>query len=129
LDAPYRLFEANNDRVRSEVLAKYLSGINRHLVDPIESCLAKDARGNICVEAMSPVDLENALHLPKGNIFHGDLTWPFAEADEEVGLWGVETAHPNILLCGSAAKRGGAVSGIAGHNAAMKVLEMIGGKG
>jgi phytoene dehydrogenase-like protein len=27
-----------------------------------------------------------------------------------------------VLLCGSGAVRGGAVSGIAGHNAAMKVL-------
>ena len=70
------------------------------------------------------VDLENKIHLPKRNIFHGDLTWPFAEAGEEAGQWGVETGHPNVFLCGSAAKRGGAVSGISGHNAAMKVLEM-----
>jgi phytoene dehydrogenase-like protein len=74
---------------------------------------------------MSPVDLENKIHLPKGNIFHGDLTWPFAEENEEAGRWGVETEHSNVLLCGSAARRGGAVSGIPGHNAAMKVLEHI----
>ena len=30
--------------------------------------------------------------------------------------------HPNVLLCGSAARRGGAVSGIPGHNAAMKAI-------
>jgi phytoene dehydrogenase-like protein len=35
----------------------------------------------------------------------------------------VATAHPRILLCGSGARRGGAVSGIGGHNAAMAVLE------
>ena len=67
-------------------------------------------------------------HLPvfnKGNIFHGDLTWPFVESDDEAGSWGVETDDPNILLCGSAAKRGGAVSGIPGHNAAMKALEQL----
>ena len=85
---------------------------------------AKDAKGNSCVEAMSPVDLENRIHLPAGNIFHGDLSWPFAESEDEVGQWGVETEYPNIFLCGSAAKRGGAVSGIPGHHAAMKVLEM-----
>jgi len=124
LDAPYRLFAQDNERVRGEVLAKHLAGINQHLEEPIETCLAKDANGDPCIEAMSPVDLESGLRLPKGNIFHGDLTWPFAEDDEWAGRWGVETEHPNILICGSAARRGGAVSGIPGHNAAMKVLEM-----
>ncbi|MEZ6061228.1 MAG: NAD(P)/FAD-dependent oxidoreductase [Planctomycetaceae bacterium] len=123
LDMPYRLFEDDNDRVRRDVLAKYLSGINQFLAEPIESCLAVDANGDPCIDAMSPVDLQNKLHLPQGNIFHGDLTWPFAESDEQAGLWGVETEHPRILLCGSSAVRGGAVSGIPGHNAAMKVLQ------
>ena len=31
-----------------------------------------------------------------------------------------------ILLCGSGARRGGAVSGIAGHNAAHALLELLG---
>ena len=122
---PYRLFEEDNDRTRDELLGRYLSGINQYLGEPIENCLAKDAKGDPCIEAMSPVDLENKIHLPRGNIFHGDLTWPFAEANEEAGRWGVETEHSNVLLCGSAARRGGAVSGIPGHNAAMKVLEQI----
>lgn len=126
LDTPYHLFETHHDARRKEVLAKYLEGINQFLAEPIEECLATDAQGQPCVEAMSPVDLENKLCLPKGNIFHGDLSWPFAESDDEVGTWGVETEHDHVLLCGSAAKRGGAVSGIPGHNAAMKVLEMIG---
>jgi phytoene dehydrogenase-like protein len=122
LDLPYRLFEKDNDRVRNEVVKKYLDAINQFLKEPIESCLAKDTHGNPCIEAMSAVDLETKIHLPKGNIFHGNLTWPFVETTEEAGQWGVETRHPNILLCGSAAKRGGAVSGIPGHNAAMKVI-------
>ena len=33
---------------------------------------------------MSAFDLEKKIHLPKGNIFHGDLSWPFAETEEEV---------------------------------------------
>ena len=52
------------------------------------------------------------------------IVFCFAEAMEEVGQSGVETGHPNVFLCGSAAKRSGAVSGIPGHNVAMKVLEM-----
>ena len=65
--------------------------------------------------------------LPGGNIFHGPLSWPFLEDDAALATpaerWGVATAHPRILLCGSGAQRGGAVSGIGGHNAAMAVLE------
>ncbi len=124
LDMPYRLFEGGNEAARAEVLERYLAGIDRHLEEPIASCLATDAAGAPCIEAMSAVDLERELALPKGNIFHGDLSWPFAESAEEEGTWGVETPHPNILMCGSSARRGGAVSGIPGHNAAMEVLGM-----
>ena len=63
------------------------------------------------------------LALPGGHIFHRDLSWPFAESDEEAGRWGVETAHPNLWLCGAGARRGGCVSGIPGHNAARAILE------
>lgn len=125
LDMPYRLFETDNEGTRQEVVNRYLAGINRYLDEPIEECLAIDSEGNPCLEAMSAVDLEQKVHLPKGNIFHGNLTWPYAESNDEVGQWGVETPYPNIYICGSSAKRGGAVSGIPGHNAAMKVLEQI----
>ena len=52
------------------------------------------------------------------------IVFGFVKAMKAGGQWGGETEHPNVFLCGSAAKRGGAVSGIPGHNAAMKVLEM-----
>jgi phytoene dehydrogenase-like protein len=125
LDMPYCLFENDNIRVRDIALQRYLTGINQYLDEPIEECLALDAHGKPCIEAMSSVDLEKKINLPKGNIFHGDLSWPFAESEEEVGQWGVETEYPNLFLCGSSAKRGGAVSGIPGHNAAKKVLQEI----
>ncbi len=127
LDMPYRLFERDNDAARAEALKRYLRGIDQFLDEPIEGCLATDRNGAPCIEAKTPVDLEREIHLPRGNIFHGDLTWPFVEDGGEAGLWGVETAHPNLLLCGSSARRGGCVSGIPGHNAAMKVLELARG--
>jgi phytoene dehydrogenase-like protein len=123
LDVPYRWFVQDNERVKAEVTRKYLDAINQFIQEDIRDCLAEDTNGNLCIEAKSPVDLEESLGLPRGNIFHGNLTWPFAEREEEVGNWGVETNSPTILICGSSAKRGGAVSGIPGHNAAMKVLE------
>jgi phytoene dehydrogenase-like protein len=64
-----------------------------------------------------------------GNIFHGALSWPFADDDDRLDTparqWGVATAHERILLCGAGARRGGAVSGIGGHNAAMAVLTAV----
>ena len=37
--------------------------------------------------------------------------------------WGVQTDVASVLVCGSGARRGGAVSGLGGHNAAKAVLE------
>jgi phytoene dehydrogenase-like protein len=126
LDLPARLFEKDNARVRDEALQRHIQGINAQLAEPLEACLAVDADGRLCIEAKSAVDLENDLGLPAGNIFHDHLTWPFADDPHWVGRWGVETAYPNLLICGSGAQRGGAVSGVPGHNAAMKVLELEG---
>jgi len=122
LDVPYAWFRQDNGRVRAEVTEHYLDAINAYLEEDIRDCLAVDANGRLCVEAKSPLDLESDLGLPKGNIFHGNLTWPFAGSDAEAGTWGVETRYEQVLMCGSSAKRGGAVSGIPGHHAAMKVL-------
>ena len=122
LHLPAALFEGRNDELRSSLVERYLVGLNRYLVEPIESCLALDADGRPCVEARTPLDLEAELGLPRGNIFHGDLAWPFAENDE-VGTWGVETDEANLFICGAGARRGGGVSGIGGHNAAMAVLD------
>lgn len=78
--------------------------------------------GQPCLEAKSPVDLAAEAGLPGGHIFHGDLAWPFAEDAVEVGRWGVETAHERVLVCGAGARRGGGVSGLGGHNAAIAIL-------
>ena len=48
-------------------------------------------------------------------------------AERAFERWGVATDVDNVLLCGSGARRGGAVSGIGGHNAAMAVLEQATG--
>jgi phytoene dehydrogenase-like protein len=122
LDVPYFLFEQDPEAVKKEALSRYLAGLNAYLAEPLEDCLATDADGNPCLEAKSPVDIARELNLPRGNIFHNALSWFFAETRDEAGSWGVETDMDRVYLCGSGAKRGGAVSGIPGHNAAMKVL-------
>ena len=60
-----------------------------------------------------------------GNIFQNAPTFPFAERKQQAGTWGVETEYENVFFCGSSALRGGAVSGIPGHNAARAVLACV----
>jgi phytoene dehydrogenase-like protein len=124
LDAPWTLFVRDNEAMRREAEKRYLTSVNKWLEEPIESYLAVSRDGRPCIESKSPVDIEDALGMYHGNIFQNALTFPFAERKEQVGTWGVETEFENVFFCGSSALRGGAVSGIPGHNAAMKVLEL-----
>jgi phytoene dehydrogenase-like protein len=123
LHTPATAYEENNKTTTKLVLEKSIAGLNRYLAEPLEDVIAMSKDGKPCIEAKSPLDLEADVYLPRGNIFHKDLSLPFAESDEEVGKWGVETNLPNVYICGASAKRGGGVSGIPGHNAAMAVLQ------
>ena len=114
------------DATAAQLQEAMLASINSVLAEPVESLLLTDANGEPTIETKTTADIEAALGMPGGNIFHGPLSWPFAEDDDRLASaaeqWGVATAHPRILLCGSGAQRGGAVSGLGGHNAAMAVL-------
>ncbi|MER5639193.1 NAD(P)/FAD-dependent oxidoreductase [Kitasatospora sp. NPDC002227] len=126
LHLPARLFA--DPAAKERALAASLAQLDQVLAEPIADCLALDADGRPCVEAKTPLDLEREVGLPGGHIFHRDLAFPFAEEPLEEPLegaaarWGVATAHPDVLLCGAGAARGGGVSGIPGHNAAQAVL-------
>jgi phytoene dehydrogenase-like protein len=105
------------------------ASLNSVLAENIEDLLMTDENNEPCIEVKTTQDLEDVLRLPGGNIFHGALEWPFIEdRDSELSVaesWGVQTQRENILICGAGATRGGAVSGIAGHNAAMAFLAKI----
>jgi phytoene dehydrogenase-like protein len=123
LHTPHPVFGSARDRLTEAVL----TSLNSVLAEPIQDVLLTDANGRPCIETTTTLDLEQRLGMTGGNIFHGGLSWPFAEDEDTLDTpaqrWGVATAHERILLCGSGARRGGAVSGIGGHNAAMAVLE------
>ena len=127
LHTPAALFRGDPDSKRAEATAAALAGLQTVLAEPLEDCLISDAEGRPCVETMTPLDVETAVGMPGGHIFHGDLSWPWLAAGEQVGTpaerWGVATDQPGLLLCGSSSRRGGAVSGLGGHSAAMAVLE------
>lgn len=122
LDAPYSLFAKDNDAMRDRAEKRFLASMNQWLEEPLEDSLAVARDGRRCIESKTPVDIEESLGMYHGNIFHDAPSFPFAENKAEAGTWGVETEFENVFFCGSAARRGGAVSGIPGHNAAMKVL-------
>ena len=122
LHMPASLFRADPAGAKERAFAATMRSINSVLAEPIEDCLLTDAGGRPCIEAKTPADLEAEAYLPGGHIFHGDLSWPFADDPAQAGRWGVETSHPRILLCGAGSRRGGGVSGIGGQNAAMSIL-------
>jgi phytoene dehydrogenase-like protein len=128
--APARLYSGNLEEQRDETVLRVLDGVNAHLEEPLESLLSLDEQDVPCLRAFAPQDVESALAMPGGHMHHGPLSWPWLPDDEPVETaaerWGVETSVPNVLVCGAGARRGGAVSGIGGHNAAMAVLESLG---
>jgi phytoene dehydrogenase-like protein len=126
LDTPWRLFARDNKTMTKLAEKKFLESMNQWLEEPLEDCLAAARNGDLCIESKSPVDIEDALGMYHGNIFQDAPTFPFAEKESQIGKWGVETEFENVFLCGSSALRGGAVSGIPGHNAAKKVLSEVG---
>lgn len=118
LHTPYDVLP--DEAAAGHAYAQFLAAINAHLAEPIEPLI-------LGVEHKTPAQIEEALAMPGGHIFHGDLQWPWLEEGEKAHnpaeQWGVATAHPRVLLCGSGARRGGAVSGIGGHNAAHAILD------
>lgn len=124
LHTPASLFDKDHNQVKAEVSKRILAGLNSYLVEPIDELILNDLSGKPCIEVKTPQELEAEIDLPRGNIFHSDLIWPWRTQDEQ-GKWGVETTHDRILIAGAGAVRGGGVSGIAGHNAAMAALERL----
>ena len=114
IHTPASLFDGDNDAARDAALKSALDSLNEYLAEPIEDVIA-------AIEVKTPLDIEEAISLPRGNIFHTDLSMPFRE-DGTPESWGVETDDPRIFICGAGASRGGGVSGIPGHNAAMAIL-------
>jgi phytoene dehydrogenase-like protein len=131
LQVPHRLLDGSDpDATRTALLEAASRSLDSVLAESIADCLFEAPDGTACIEARTTADLEDSLGLVAGDIFHGPLSWPWTDTDAEPAgparRWGVETAHPDILLCGSSARRGGAVSGIGGHNAAMAAVEILG---
>ncbi len=124
---PAALFEHDRDARKAEAVSRALAALDEHLAEPIASCIATDESGRPCIEAKVPQEIEADLAMPGGHIFHGDLDWPWAShrarLETPAQQWGVQTDVASVMVCGSGSRRGGAVSGLGGHNAAQAVLD------
>jgi phytoene dehydrogenase-like protein len=121
LHTPAELYAAPG--VREEAVRRVVAQLDAHLTEPLADCLALDAEGRPCLQASSPLDVEAALAMPGGHIFHGDLSWPVAATPEQAGTWGVATDHQRVVAASSGGTvRGGAVSGLGGFAAAQQLL-------
>ena len=127
LHTPAKLFDADPDAAKALAKERAIASLNQYLLDPLESVLAPCSDGSLAIEVKSPLDLAQEISLPRGNIFHRDLDFPFLDDESSRHqIWGAETDDPHIYLAGAGARRGGGVSGIAGHNAAMALLSKNG---
>lgn len=131
LQVPHHLVEGTDpDASRRALLEAAQRSLDSVLAEPIADVIYEAPDGRPCIEARTTADLEESLGMVAGDIFHGPLSWPWADDDAPLETpaqrWGVATGHERVLLCGSGARRGGAVSGLGGHNAAMAALELLG---
>ncbi|MBU3752125.1 MAG: NAD(P)/FAD-dependent oxidoreductase, partial [Mycobacterium sp.] len=110
LHVPHRLQSVNPEEMRQRLTDAVLASLNSVLAEPVQDVVMADGHGRPCIETKTTVDLQDALGLTAGNIFHGELSWPFADADDPLDTparqWGVATHHERILLCGSGSRRG-----------------------
>ncbi|MFD1945304.1 phytoene desaturase family protein [Nocardioides aestuarii] len=124
---PAALFAHDRDARRDEAVERALASIDELLTEPVRSLLATDHDGSPCLTAAVPQDVEDDLATPGGQLFHGDLEWPWApnraRLETPAQRWGVQTDVGSVLVCGSGARRAGVVAGVGGHNAAQAVLE------
>ncbi len=131
LQVPHRLTaDADTSALRDDLLTAAERSLDSVLAEPIGDLIFEAPDGSPCIEARTTADLEDSLAMAGGDIFHGSLDWPWADDDQPLDTpaerWGVQTEFDRVLLCGAGAQRGGAVSGIGGHNAAMAALELLG---
>jgi phytoene dehydrogenase-like protein len=112
---PYHLRQGSWDAIRDV--------IGDRIVNTLAEYAPNIGRSVIHREVLTPVDLEREFSLPKGNIFHSEITPDQSFFMRPVPGWSsYSTPIKGLYLCGSGARPGGGVTGLPGRNAAMAIL-------
>jgi len=114
--APYALKEGwQNGRQR--FLEAALESLE-HLAPGLRGCV-------IGTELLTPIDIEREFRISGGHWHHGDLAFDqFLMVRPVPGAAQYHTPVDGLFLCGAGSHPGGGVMGIAGRNAAQRVLEV-----
>lgn len=99
LHTPHSVF-GDTEGLAERLTAAVLASLNSVLAEPIQDVLWTDAQSKPCIETTTTLDLQRTLGMTGGNIFHGALSWPFADNDDPLDTparqWGVATDHERI---------------------------------
>jgi phytoene dehydrogenase-like protein len=78
------------------------------------------------VELLTPQDMEREFHMSGGHWHHGELAFDqFWVVRPVPGAAQYRTPLAGLFLCGAGCHPGGGVMGIAGHNAALQILQEV----
>jgi phytoene dehydrogenase-like protein len=92
-----------------ETLERYSPGLGKRIIDS---------------ELLTPADLERQFRISGGHWHHGALSFDqFFITRPVPGATRYATPVPGLYLCGAGCHPGGGVMAVAGHNAALKIIE------
>jgi phytoene dehydrogenase-like protein len=113
---PYNLENGENwDEIKEEVGDNVIATLNEYAPNLKKSIIHR--------EVITPLDMEREYSLPRGNIFHMEITPDQMFFFRPVAGWSsYRTPIKGLYLCGSGTHPGGGVTGAPGYNAAQVVL-------
>jgi phytoene dehydrogenase-like protein len=115
---PYELTQGKWDEIKEEV--------GDNIIDTISEYAPNLKSAVIHREVLTPLDMEREFSLPKGNIFHMEITPDQMFFFRPVAGWSsYKTPIENLFLCGSGTHPGGGVTGAPGYNAAHALLSSV----
>lgn len=119
---PFDLVNGNWDDMKEEVGDNVIETLNEYAPNLKKSVIHR--------EVITPLDMEREYSLPRGNIFHMEITPDQMFFFRPVAGWAsYRTPIKGLFLCGSGTHPGGGVTGAPGYNAAHVVLGEIGAHG
>jgi phytoene dehydrogenase-like protein len=112
---PYNLAKGSWDERKEEVGDNIIETLNEYAPNLKKSIIHR--------EVITPLDMERQFSLPKGNIFHMEITPDQMFFFRPVAGWAsYKTPIKNLYLCGSGTHPGGGVTGAPGYNAAQMLI-------